>query len=87
MISSVKQLEATRDLLLENTPRIILFAHSLQPRLVRSTVSAEGILPRSGIVEVKVLVVQPKLLCCSLSLLEEVLGVCLNPCVVSTCVP
>lgn len=69
----VKKLEATRHLLLENTPWIILLAHSLQLRFVRGTVPADGILPRSGIVEVNILVVQTKLLCLNLSLLEKLL--------------
>jgi hypothetical protein len=74
-------------LLLEDSPWVVLLAHSLQPRLVRGTISADGILPRSGIVEVKVLVVQTKLLCCNLGFLEEVLRVCLDPRVVGARVP
>jgi hypothetical protein len=72
---------------LENTPRIVFLAHSLQPRLIRSAISADGILPRCSVVEVKVLAVQAQIFCRDFGLLEEVLGVLLDPHVVGSRVP
>jgi hypothetical protein len=83
----VKKLKATRDLRLENATRIIFPAHSLQLRLISSTISADGILPRSSVVQVQILVVQPQLFCCDFGLLEEILRVLLDPRVVGARVP
>jgi len=83
----VEQLEPARDLLLENTLRIVLLADSLQSRLLRSTVTADGILPRRCIVEVKILVVQAELLRLVFALLEEVFRVLLDARIISDGVP
>jgi hypothetical protein len=84
---SVKQLKPTRNLLLKHALRIILLTNSLQLRLLRNTVPTERILPRRGVVEVQVFVVQPQLLRLVFTLLEQVLSMLLDARIISLVVP
>lgn len=84
---SIEQLKPTSNLLLEHALRIVLPAHILQPRLLCSTIPANRILPRRGVVEVDVLAVHAELARLVFALLEQSLGVLLDALVVGDAVP